>query len=211
MRIVPFCLLALLGLCVGVANAAPETTSARSPEVLPVEENGLRISIPSYQRAWQNGNRISLGASNPTLPVVLQNMTTQPLFLPDEGNSWGNYCLTLQISKINDRVLPQPLVVQRTEGTWFANGMFAQVVDTQETTIRGMPLFLPEEVIKGSTIPIRQDRRGVNQFYYGFPFPNSSAPVRLTMRAVFSNPLPGEVPAWTGKIASPWKDYPVSW
>ena len=208
MRIVSLGLLALLGLGVGVAQAAP----VAAPVV--VEQNGLRISISSTRRAFSDDNTIELGTIDPTLLVVLQNTTGRPLNIWDQGCELGNYSLTLEIAKINGRVLPEPLVVRRNGGTWFANGRFAETVDEREAIVRSVSLFMPDDVIKNSTVPVRQSLEPLNWNYFGFPFPNSSAPVRLTMRAVFSNTVPTESkekPIWTGKIASPWKDYLVSW
>lgn len=212
MRIVFLGLLALLGLGVGAAQAAP----VAAPVVVeqPVEQNGLRVSISSTRRAFSDDNAIELGTTDPTLLVVLQNTTEQPLNIWDQECELGNSSLTLEVAKINGRVLPQPLVVQRIGWTSFANGRIEETVDGREAIVRLVSLFMPDDVIKNSTVPVRQSLKPLNWSYSGFPFPNSSAPVRLTMRAVFSNTTATggkEKPIWIGKIASPWKDYFVSW
>ena len=149
MRIVLLSLLALLGSGVGVANAAP----VAAPVV--VEQNGLRISISSTRRAFSDDNTIELGTTDPTLLVVLQNTTDQPVNLWDQWCELGNYSLTLEIAKIDGRVLPQPLVVQRNGRVWSANGRSAETVDGREALVRSVSLFMPDDVIKNSTVPVR--------------------------------------------------------
>ncbi len=210
------CVLALLCLGTAVVQAAPVAEPVAAPVVAePIaEHNGLRVSISSHRKGFSADNKIGLGTSNPNISVVLQNTTSELINVPDEWNSWGNYCLTLEISKVNGRVLEKPLVVRRTEGTWFANGRFVEVIDANEAIARSIPLFVPDEVIRSSTVQVSQVRGRSNSLYYGFPFPNSSAPVSLTMRVVFSNDFPEaskDKSSWNGKIASPWKDYLVSW
>lgn len=180
------CVVALL-LGTAVVQAAPvaEPVAAAVVAEAVAEQNGLRVSLSSHRREFRGDNEIGLGTSNPGLTVVLQNTTSEPISVLDEWNSWGNYCLTLEISKVNGRVLEKPLVVRRTEATWFSNAPFVEVIDANEAVARSVPLSLPYEVIKNSTVPVSQSNRRGNSSYYGFPFPNSSAPIPITMRGIF--------------------------
>lgn len=188
MRIVALGLLALLGLGVGAADAAPVATPIVAE--LPVERNGLKIAIVG----------LDFRADDPHINVALKNTSVKPIRVFDEGNSSGYGSLTLEISAVDGKVFDRPLIVARKPKRWLANSRSSQIIQPGRVLLRTMHF---------------QTRDGSAAFfdYKSFPLPFKGHPRRVTMRAVFSNsqPIAGAGPAWTGDIASPWKNYMVVW
>ncbi len=207
MRFVSLGLLALLGLSVGVANAAPVVAPvvaglfATSPvaELLP-EKDGLKVSISASREGEFGAGSIRLRGSDPHINVVLQNTSSKPIRVFEEGNSWGYSSLTLEITKVDDKVLDKPLIVSREQMVWLANPRSSEVIAPDEVLVREISL-------RSSDTPFNQGG------YKNFPLSLKGGSSRVTMRVVFtskdSQSDQGET--WTGRIASPLKDYTVFW
>ncbi len=191
MRIVPLCLLVLLGLSVGAAQAAPAGISVGAPDIPIAEKDGLKVSIGS----------IELRPNDPHINVVLQNTSAKPINLFSEGNSWGYNNLTFEITKVDGKVLDKPLIVARDYVPWRANMLSYQVIDPGEAIVREVRLQVPE-----TNGVIRRN------FYGNFPFPSQGTQSQITMRAVFGNDDSNSYKGkkhWTGRIASPFKSYNI--
>jgi len=104
MRISHLCLLTFF--CFGTAHAAPKAVPAIAEPLS--QKDGLQVSI---------GN-IELRPSDPHIDVVLQNNSDKPIDIFNEGNSWGFNNLTLEVRRINGKVLTAPLLVARGYVPW---------------------------------------------------------------------------------------------
>jgi len=200
MRISHLCFLSCL--CVGTAHAVP-TTAPLVAEPLP-QKDGLKVSIGS----------IELRPSDPHIDVVLQNTSAQPINIFTEGNSWGFNNLTLEIRQVDGKVLTTPLLVARDYVPWRANAISFQTIEPGEAIVREVRLQVAQNSLNamapiiGAGEPLR---RG---FYRNFPAPIKGSQSQITMRAVFGNSeriTYQAKTAWTGCIASPFKDYNVYW
>lgn len=197
MRIAHLCVLALL-LGTIVVQAAPVVKPVVAPVVAEplVEKDGLKVSIGS----------IELRASDPHINVVLQNTLAKPINVYAEWNSWGYDNLTLQITKLDGKVLDEPLIINKGLMAWSRNGPTTEGIAPGEAIVREVRLDSPDQ-----QSPIRN-----GPFYLGFPLPPQGASRQISMRAVFENEqnvtLGQEKKlVWTGRIASPFKDYDVRW
>lgn len=194
MRIVALGLLALLGLGVGAAQAAPVAAPVVAEPL--AEKDGLKVSIGS----------IELRPNDPHINVVLQNTSAKPINVYAEWNSWGYDNLTLQITKLDGKVLDEPLIINKGLMVWLRNGPTTEAIAPGEAIVREVRLHLPDQQ---SSI-----RNG--QYYWEFPFPPQSASRQISMRAVFENDQnvtfgQEKNPVWTGRVASPFKEYDIFW
>jgi len=189
----PLCVLALL-LGAAVVQAAPVAKPVAVPVVaeLPMEQNGLKIALV--------GLDFDFRADDPHINVALKNISAKPIRVFSEGNSSGYSSLTLEISAVDGKVLDRPLIVARKPKRWLANSRSSQTIQLGRVLLRTMHFQT-------------RDRSAAFFDYKNFPLPFKGHPRRVTMRAVFVNgyPMAGAGPAWTGRVASPWKDYTVWW
>ena len=191
MRIVALGLLALLSLGAGAAQAAPVAAPVVAEPL--AEKDGLKVSIGS----------IELRPSDPHINVVLQNTSSKPIIIYDDWNSYGFWNLALEITSIDGKILDKPLFVQRTRHmAWSRNGPTTESISPGAAIVREVRLHLPDQKL-----------RPHGQFYWDFPFPSESSFREVSMRAVFANDdnQSGGGKVWTGRIASPWKDYKLYW
>ena len=202
MRFVSLGLLALLGLSVGAVNAAPVAAPVVAEPV--AEKDGLKVSIGS----------IELRSNDPHINVVLQNTSAKPINLFSEGNSGGYNNLTLEITKVDGKVLDKPLIVARDYVPWRANMLSYQVIDPGEAIVREVRLQVPKQVLDPSAPATDSERTLRRDFYGNFPAPTQGSQRQITMRSVFANDDSNNYEGkkhWTGRIASPLKDYTVFW
>jgi hypothetical protein len=184
----------------------PATSSAQA-------NNGLAVSISSLQsstvysgsKSQQPRTLSSFSPDDPHIDVVLQNISPQPISIHQEWNSWGYFNLSLEISKINGKPLPKPIIVKREGGQWTRNFAEAQTIVPGESIVREVH-FPP---VNGKKL---KAFIGGDGYYSHFPSkPNSY--VVYTMRAVYQDAQSDRErdapPAWTGKAASPLLDYVV--
>lgn len=202
MRIVVLGLLALLGLGVGAAQAAAVVEPL-------AEKDGLKVSIGE--------NNIELRRSDPHISVVLQNTSSKPMNVFQEWNSWGAYNLTLEVTSIDGKVLDNPLVVGKGGMIWKANIPSAETIAPGDVLVREVRLQVSKHLLDPSVPETADDLNPRGPFYWGFPVPKVDERRRVTMRAMFANDDPHSDTGmerrvvWTGRIASPFKDYTVCW
>lgn len=223
MRIVALGLLALLGLGVGAAQAAPVAAPVVAEPL--AEKDGLRISIsathfrpdPKPPIGFGNGrfagptpeDSIAIHPGNPQINVVLQNVSSQPINIISEGNSWGAELVTLEITEIDGKAVNPPLIVRRRGLGWGGNSLGTETIPPGEAIVREVR-FPP----LGST-----DKYPNAWLYRDFPLPEEGAQKRLTIRAVFSHDTDIDLKDYgregtslfKGKIASPSLSYTLGW
>lgn len=200
MRISHLCLLTFF--CFGTAHAAPKAVPAIAEPLS--QKDGLQVSI---------GN-IELRPSDPHINVVLQNTSDRPINIFNEENSWGFLNLSLEITVVDNKILAEPLIVSREQRVWRGNVFSFQTIAPGEAIVREMRLPALEQSLD-STAPATSKKVSFPPvFYEDFPVPTQHKRRQITMRAVFANDdsiSDGGKTAWTGHIASPFKDYNVFW
>jgi hypothetical protein len=208
-----------------VAQVAPSLTQA-TPRVTsaPVATSGAASQTPglkifisaieggndhSYRQPEPEQRGVELSPVDPHIDVVLQNTSSQPINVFQDWNSWGFNNLSLEITKLDGKVLSPPLVVKRGMGAWTMNFAEAQIIRPGEAIVREVHLYNPSlKVIKGDYhLP---SGYYPEQLYGNFPFAKNS-PRQMTMRAVFQNSSTDHqqyaAPTWTGKVTSPLGNY----
>ena len=231
MRAIPLLVaLACLGsaLVVQAQTQAPKAPDATESSA---EKNGLKISISPTSND-KDDNVIVFRPRIPYINVVLQNTSAKPLNIFDEWNSFGAYNLTLKITKVDGKILDEPIIVARDKIPWFSNSASFETIDPGKDVTRSIHLYMallgpmaPDEYL-GPKVPGR-DSRYFLIFHKHFPLPDKDSERHLTISAVFENKRPtsylsmkdghmadieGETtPMWTGKIESPPTDYRIYW
>jgi len=218
MRISQIGLLAILSsslLFVQQAQAAPATAPVAA-EPLP-EKDGLKVSIVPTTEQGEVG-MIDFKMPDPFIAVELRNSSDKPINVFDEWDSWGAYDLTLEIKEVDGKVLDKPLSVIKGPMMWLANFSSSEEIAPGKAVIRHVRLRTPLRMLSPS-LPDRDQDLNPPQgpIYWKFPVPLKGQTHAVTMRAVFANDDPisgigrGKKTVWTGRIASPWKKYTVSW
>jgi len=207
MRISHLCLLTTLCLGISAAQAAPKVVPIVT-EPLP-EEDGLKVSI---------GERIiELRPSDPHIVVVLQNSSSKPINVFEEWNSSGAFNLILEVIKVNGKTLDKPLIIRKGMMIWMANYPSAEQIAPGDVLVREVRLQVSKHFLDPSIPETNEDINPRGPFYWAFPIPAKGVPRQITMRAVFGNNDPvsdtgmKKQTVWTGRIASPLKDYDVYW
>lgn len=212
-------LLASLTLLCSCAASLQSVASAQqiaapvAPAPSPLE---IQISAPI-----NNGKRfLVLDPTQPHFNVILRNASDQPLQIIQEGNSWGYSNLHLEITAIDGKTLPKPLLVTRGPRAWRRNAMTTETLNPNEAIVREVYLHVPL-AIKNPGKPLTtqeqmNDQMSTGDAYRGFPFSMQSQRNTVTMKAVYevkaaSSPLTAKVLRWTGRIESAPLTYEIFW
>jgi hypothetical protein len=190
----------------GIANGKP-----KSPKPS-LSLNILSASLPPKEAVTSAMGMpprvLQMSPSDPHLHVAIQNVSTQPIRIWNENNSWGSGNLTLEISAIGRRQLLPPIKVVRNVTVWFSNDFTFTILPPGEMILREITLDVPNNH-HGAQAPTRRWP------YKGFPLeainePNSSGINSFQMRAVFAIEQDGlsiKEEVWTGSVASPEHTY----
>jgi hypothetical protein len=189
-----------------------ETQAApKSPVVIetPVENNGLKVSISA---PYKLNERLLTLQSNPHINVLLQNTSSKPINVFEAWNGWGFNNLTLEVTKIDGKVLDAPLTITKGRLSLTENYPSTETIGPGETLVREVLLYVPPKIWN----PASQEPDSIpnGSLYLEFPFPVRGARRQITLKALFEiqEESQGEkLNVWTGKIASPPLDYQVFW
>ena len=206
-------LCAVAGAGLGETLASSCTANGRpKPAKSPLSLNILSSSIPPSEVVISPMGMpprvLQLSPSDPHLHVVIQNVSTQPLRIWHEDNSWGYGNLTLEVSAIGSRYLPQPIKMVRAITEWLRNDATFTTLPPGEMILREVTLEIP----KGHPDSSARQKRWP---YKGFPLEDigatsSFAVHSFEMRAVFAigqDDWTQRADVWTGQIASPAHTY----
>lgn len=211
MRISLFFVSLFLLFCLQSSSIASLGDIASPPTDAPAALS-VSIAVPEDQ-----GQRtILFKAANPYFDVVIHNDSSKPQKLWDENCSAGYGNVTLEVTEIDGKSLPEPLIVRRSVGVWRSNRIHTVVLQPGESAVREIHM---DKGVKRPAFPLNfltPPSFNYEDFPYTFAQATSSASIqyrRLRMRAVFeSGPWgpfakPGDV--WTGRIVSVERDYNV--
>lgn len=154
----------------------------------------VSIAVPE-----EEGRRIvALSGADPHIDVVIRNISDQPLEFYADDCSAGYDTLHLELLRIDDKPLPQPIIVERSIRVWTRNRIRTVTLEPGDVMVREIH-FVKDASVGG--IP-----------YSNFPLMNAADFHKIQMRAVFAvepKQTPSNSKLWTGQVASATNVYDV--
>ena len=187
-----------------MASERPKSlASPKSPLALTVLSSSLPIREVVNAEAGRPARILTMSSIAPHFNVAIQNISTQPIRIWDEDNSWGYDNLTLEISVINSKLLRQSIRLVRISTNWFKNFGEFSILAPGEMIMREVDIEVPND---HPGAQVQKDRRP----YRGFPMESMAVTTSCRMRAVYTvepDLLAKQEGVWTGRIASPEHTY----
>lgn len=173
-------------------------------QTIPSQKPTIEVSIAAPERGGRDrhaGQLIIRLTKDSHIDVVIRNVSNQPLDFCSEPCSGGCCGLHLELFSIDDKLLPKPIIVERSVTMWASN--VSGIIDTLEP---GAVMVREVHFTKDSPAAVFREP------YQNFPAIKDSEAHKIRMRAVFTVPagVSGDDPkAWTGSVASETHDYIV--
>lgn len=154
----------------------------------------VSIAVPE-----ERGRRIvALSTADPHIDVVIRNISDQPLEFYADDCSAGYDTLRLELLGIDDKPLPQPIIVERSVMMWERNRIRTVTLEPGDVMVREVH-FVKDASVGG--IP-----------YSNFPPMQAGDFHKIQMRAVFAvepKQTPSNSKLWTGQVVSATNVYDV--
>ena len=168
----------------------------------------LKVSIAIPQIWWANNDRpvqrsLLNQQSDAHFQVVIENVSSTPVFLTNEGNSEGWGTLSFEVVLPNGKVMK----IDRQMIDWSANVLTFDKLEPGDCMTREI-YFATDKQYYYAT---KHSRPLEQEWTPNFPFPDGGHDITVTLRAIFEQKLPdgaenkwGE---WIGRVVSP--DYQI--
>ncbi|PQV64566.1 hypothetical protein B1R32_10459 [Abditibacterium utsteinense] len=211
-----FPLLALVMCC----GASLPNIAAAQQQVAAQNESASTLEIQISSSLKDNGKFLTFGQGSLYLSLIFRNVSAKPVQLLEEWNSWGFNNIHLEITAINGKTLPQPLVIKKAaRQSWLENRLSTETLAPNQSMVREIRLHVPAIIRHPDTPPtedeVREDNENLASMqrneYWFFLFSTGYGTKTITMKAVYEVSQEKRRPdAWTGRIESPLLTYEVS-